>query len=72
MPESIYLVTVGVNEEAAQIRSKSIFGRMVCDGHIRLDYIDREATACVITKDALRQRYSITVTYWIHRGKPTD
>jgi hypothetical protein len=60
MLESIYLVTVGVNEEPAQIRSNRFLVELVCDGHSRLEDIDREAAACEMAKDALRQLYPIT------------
>lgn len=59
MLESIYLVTVGVNEATAQIRSNRFLVELVCNGHTRLDGVDREATVCEMAKDALRQLYSI-------------
>jgi hypothetical protein len=59
MLESIYLVTVGVNEEAAPIRSNRFLVELVCDGHTRLDVASQEATACEMAKDALKQLYPI-------------
>jgi hypothetical protein len=59
MAESIYLVTVGVNEELAQIRSNRFLVELRCREHARLDDGDREATACEIAKEAVKQLYPI-------------
>jgi hypothetical protein len=60
MAESIYLVTVGVNEELAPIRSNRFLVQLLCDGHTRLDESEREATACEIAKDAVKHLYPIS------------
>lgn len=59
MAESIYLVTVGVNEDLTQIRSNRLLVELLCDAHTRLDDSDREATACEIAKDAVKQLYPV-------------
>jgi hypothetical protein len=59
MAESMYLVTVCVNQELAKIRSNRFLVQLLCDGHTGLDVADQEATACEMAKDALKQLYPI-------------
>ena len=59
MAKSIYLVTVGVNEELARVRSNRLLIELVCEAHAALDDSDREATAREIAKDAVKQLYPV-------------
>lgn len=77
MAESMYLATVGVNEELAKIRSNRFLVQLRCDGHTGLDVGDQEATACGMATDAVKQLYPIAgeIGYtedWLHRSKPID
>jgi hypothetical protein len=59
MAESMYLVTVGVNEELEKIRSNRFLVQLLCDAHTGVDVGDQEATACEMAKDAVKQLYPI-------------
>jgi hypothetical protein len=59
MAESMYLVTVGVDEELAKIRSNRFLVQLLCDGHTGSDDGDQAAIACELTKDAVKQLYPI-------------
>ena len=59
MAESIYLVRVGINAELGRIPSNRFLVELLCDAHTGLDDSDREAAACEMAKDAVKQLYPV-------------